>query len=97
MTNKERDKIMDKINKLCNDDMFMSELEAREWAEWEERSKLTHARNTGLTEGKIEGKIEGKNETTKELILSMIDNNLSLDMIAKITNKTIEEIKELIN
>lgn len=37
---------------------------------------------------------EGKEETTKELILSMVKNNLSLDKISKITNKTSEEIKK---
>lgn len=84
MTDKERERIMDKIDKLTNDTSFMSELEARQWAEWEERSKMTYAKNTGRLEER------------KELILSMIDNNLSLEMIAKITNKTIDEIKEII-
>ena len=83
---------MDKINKLTNDEIFMSELEAREWAEWEEKSKMSYARNTGLSEGQA----EGKEETTKELILLMIENKLSFDTISKIINKTIEEIKEIV-
>ena len=39
MTDEERDRIMDKINKLTSDDVFMTELEAREWDEWEANSK----------------------------------------------------------
>ena len=54
MTNKERDKIMDKMNKLTHDDLFMTELEAREWAIWEEKSRETEAMNKGLAKGKEE-------------------------------------------
>ena len=31
------------------------------------------------------------------MILSMIDNNASLDFVSKVTNKTIEEIEKIIN
>ena len=89
MTIEERDRLMDKIDKLTRDDLFMSELEAREWDKWERKSMMTYAKNLG--------KEEGKEENTKELILSMIDNKLSLDMISKITNKTLEEINQIIN
>lgn len=81
MTDKERERIMDKIDKLTKDNLFMSELEAREWAEWEEKSKLTYATS------------KGKEEATKEIILSMIENKIPIEMISKITNKTIEDIE----
>ena len=89
MTDEEREHIMDKMDKLTHDDVFMTELEAREWDKWEENSKMDYAKNLGIA--------EGKQETTKELILSMLDNNLSLDMISKVTNKSIDEIKKIIN
>lgn len=93
MTIDERNKIMSKIEKLTKDDKFMSELEALKMLEWEEKSKMTYVKNLGI----VEGEIKGKEETTKELILSMLDNKLSLDMISKITNKSIDEIKKIIN
>lgn len=40
----ERDKIMDKINKLTHDDLFFTELEAKEWTEWEMKSRQTEVR-----------------------------------------------------
>ena len=39
----------------------------------------------------------GMEQKTKDVILSMIDNNIDNDTISKVTNKTIEEIKEIIN
>lgn len=39
---------------------------------------------------------QGIEQNNKELILSMIKNEISIDMISKITNKTIEEINEII-
>ena len=97
MTIEERNRLMSKIDKLTKDDKFMSELEAIKMLEWEERSKMTYAKNLGIAEGEAKGRIEGKEENTKELILSMLDNKLSLDMISKITNKSIDEIKKIIN
>lgn len=91
MTSKERDKIMDKMAKLSRNSSYMSELEAMEWAEWETRSRETEAKKLGLAEGLT----KGKEENTKEIILLMLDNNLSLDMISKVTNKSIDEIEKI--
>ena len=92
--NKERDKIMSKLDKLTRDDLFMTEVETLEWSEWERKSIEEEARNKGLTEGRVKGQEEERAESTKEIILSMIENKLSLDIISKITNKTIAEIKK---
>ena len=92
MTNEERERIMDKMDKLTHDDVFMTELEVREWDKWEENSKMDYAKNLGIAEGKA----EGKEETTKELILSMLDNNATLEFVSKVTNKTIDEINEIL-
>ena len=51
LTEKEVKKIMSKIEKLNNDSLFMSELEAMEWQEWEDRSIMTEARNEGYNSG----------------------------------------------
>ena len=42
---------MDKINKLTSDDVFMTELEAREWDEWEANSKIDYAEKQGIEQG----------------------------------------------
>ena len=97
MTIEERNRIMSKIDKLTKDDKFMSELEAIKMLEWEEKSKMTYVKNLGIAEGRAEGEIKGKEETTKELILSMLDNNATLEFISKVTNKSIDEIQKIIN
>jgi len=75
---------MDKLSNITKEDYFMTEEEALEWADWIE--------NTIYDKGiKI-----GNQETTEKHIKSMVDNNIDLDTISKITNKTIEEIKEII-
>ena len=84
LTEKECNLIMDKLNEITTEDLFMTKEEALEWADWSE--------NTIYDKGvKI-----GNQETSKEYIKSMVDNNIELDIISKITNKTIEEIKEII-
>ena len=54
MTIEERDRVMDKLNKLTRDDLFMSELESIKMLEWEEKSKMTYAKKLGIAEGKEE-------------------------------------------
>lgn len=76
--------IMDKIDKLTNDSLFMNELEEEEWAVWEENSKLAYAKEKGIE------------QNTKEMILSMIENSATLDFISKVTKKSIEEIEKII-
>ena len=88
MTKEEVERVMDKIYKLKNDDLFLTKLEARRISEWEEKSKIDYALNTG--------KEEGTKQTTIDLIKNMIANNLELDIISKVTNKSIDEINKII-
>lgn len=88
ISKEEEIRIMSKIKGLVDDSLFMSELEQEEWAEWEENSKLDYAQSKGFNQG-----IEKK---TKDVILSMLENNATLEFISKVTNKTIEEINEII-
>ena len=80
--------IMDKIDKLTSDSLFMSELEAQEWAVWEENSKLAYAKEEGIS--------QGEEQKTKEMILSMIENRATLDFVSKVTKKSIKEIEKII-
>ena len=97
LTKEEVERIMDKIKKLQEDSLFMSELEALEWQEWEDRSILTEVKNQAYTVGMEQGLEQGLEQKTKEIILSMIKNNIPMETISKVTNKTINEIKKIIN
>ena len=92
LTKEEVERVMDKIYKLQNDDLFITELEARRISEWEEKSKIAHALNTG----KEEGRHEGIKENTIDMIKNMFANNLEINVISKITNKSIDEINKII-
>ena len=100
MTDKEREQIMGKLDKLTREDLFYTEEEALEWAEWERRSIATEAKNKGLQEGRKEG-IEhgieqGIEQTIKTTIQKMLKKNMSLNDISDITGKTIDEIEKII-
>ena len=104
MTDKEIEIFMDKIDKLTDDSLFMSDLETIEMHEKEERAirnyQVKLATEQGLAEGRAkgmaQGMAQGRAEEQKELILSMIKNNIDMDMISKITNKSVEEIENII-
>ena len=100
LTQKEMERIMDKIENLNNDSLFMSELEAIKWQERKEKclkeDGVKEGYALGLEQGLESGYNKGIVEKTNEIILSMIKNNMSLDDISKIINKPIEEIKEII-
>lgn len=97
MTNEERNIIMDKINRLTRDDLFYSELEAIEEAKKIENSKLNDAENKGIEQGIEQGFEKGINEEKITTIKNMLKNNLDIEIISKVTGKTISEIKEFIN
>ena len=64
LTKEEVERIMDKIKKLQDDSLFMSELEALEWQEWEDRSIQTEMRKKGFDDGLALGIKEGIKENT---------------------------------
>ena len=104
MNREEVMRIMDKMDKLTSDSLFMSEMEYIRIYEKEEKAKMEYACSLAAEraakeaseKAHVKGCIEGSNTKLKELILSMLDNNLSLEMISKITNEPIEKIKEII-
>ena len=72
---------MDKINKLTKEDYFMTEEESLEWGDWIENSIYNRA-------------LEEKQD---EMIKSMFENGLNLEMISKVANMEIEKIEKIIN
>ena len=95
---------MDKIEKLNNDSLFMTEFEAMKWQEQKEKCLREDGINEGyalglecgLAQGLEDGYNKGIEDNTKEIILSMIKNNMSIDDISRIINKTTSEINEII-
>jgi predicted transposase YdaD len=75
--------------------------------EWQNRSDISEAEERGIELGRTEGielgrtegielgKIEGIETNTKNMVISMLENNLEYDIISKVTNKSIDEIKEI--
>lgn len=96
MNDKKRDRIMDKMNKLTHDDVFMTQLEAEKWDKWEENSKMDYALSQGKPQGFEEGITEGIEQNTINVIKNMIRKNMPLNDISDITGKSIEEIREII-
>ena len=56
---------------------------------------VDEGRAEGLAEGLAEGEARGKAAAKAEVILQMLRENVSLEMIAKFTNLTVEEINEI--
>ena len=50
----------------------------------------------GVKEGYHEGIYDGVYETRKQIIFNMYKNDISLELISKCINLTIDEIKELL-
>ena len=51
----------------------------------------------GIKEGEKKGKIEGRAETKKEMIKEMLKNNISFEVILKITHMSRNEVEELMD
>ncbi len=91
LTKKEKDIIMENLNKILKEDYIMSEAEALKLDDMLRRS----IRKEGLEEGRKEGKSLGIEENTNSIILNMLNNNATYEYISKITGKSFNEIKKI--
>ena len=82
-TKQERDIFMEKLSELNTKDLFRTEEEMIRLAEWEKQVMLDDAREEGIE------------QNIQKTIKLMIENNIELEKISKITGKTIDEIKEI--
>ena len=73
------------LDKLTHDDLFMSKEDVLQWDQWE--------KNTIYNDGVKEGIEQGIEQKTTEMVLSMLKNNIDIETISKITNKSIKEIE----
>ena len=67
--------------------------QSKEWRS--EYMKLEMDRKKYWREGKLEGKEEGRLEGRLEAIIGMLREKLSVEMIARITNMSVEQVVEI--
>ena len=99
MTNREMNRIMDKLVKLANNDRIMTAEESIEIAEWEKKVIFSDGVEQGLSQGIEQGISQGISQGIEqektETIKIMFENDATLEFISKVTGKTIDEIKEI--
>ena len=62
---------------------------------WDNYAVYKHAEEKGIIKGEAKGRAEGSVEEKKEIALNLLAYNTPIDIIAKSTGLSIEEIKKL--
>ena len=62
---------------------------------WDNYAVYKHAEDKGIIKGEAKGRAEGRVEEKKEIALNLLAYNTPIDIIAKSTGLSIEEIKKL--
>lgn len=96
----EKEKVKSTIEGLSEEIYKTSDKENQEWAAWldkaieyeKEQRAIKLAEEKGMEKGMQQGIMKGQNE----IIKNMIKNEIDLETIAKITDKTTDEIKMII-
>ncbi len=91
------------INRFNWTEEELGAYEASEKREMDYRAQMSAAKRIGLEEGKIEGREEGKIEGERigvekgkmEIAKKMLENGMSLELIAQLTDLTIDQITDL--
>jgi len=92
LSNKDKKKLIDKVSEInMRKDGTLTRREAKEWGRLIENS----LKRKGYEEGKEEGREAGREEGIINTIKAMLKNNLSYEDISKITDKSLDEIKEI--
>ena len=64
---------------------------------WDERIEENLRKHEDFVNGKHEGKIEGKIENRNQMIMNMYHENVALEIIAKVSETSVEEVEKIIN
>ena len=101
-----QEKMLDRYSKklidLSSDDNYVEGIMSEEMEEFIEqhtmyRNGLKEGISQGIEKGIEQGIEQGTQEKQKEIILNMFNDKVSLEVISKYTNLTIQEIEEIIN
>ena len=63
--------------------------------EWNQELFETAKFEEGLEQGRAEGRAEGRDEERGVMILNMLREKMPVEMIAKVSNLSLEKIREL--
>lgn len=83
------------VKRLNQDQKFTEFLSAKEEEEKLLNTLLEDSEKQGIEKGEKQGVEKGKNERTIEIAQNMLKNNMSSDMISKLTGLSISEIEAL--
>lgn len=105
LTNEKREKFIRKVMNMSKDTFILSEWEKDKMDRLKELARLEDAKiegheagySEGHSSGYSEGLEQGIQENKKEIVLNMFANGLSLEMIAKCTNLTIQKINKILS
>jgi predicted transposase/invertase (TIGR01784 family) len=78
-----------------NEDYTLTREEAKKWGDFLYNGWKYEFTEDGKRIGRKEGRIAGLKEKAIEMIKSMLKNDIDVKTVAKVSNKTIEEIKEI--
>ena len=88
---KELKVIMTELERLNNDKYFGALYDVEE----EQKRMEASAKESGYKDGLQEGREIGIEETTREIAISLLKNNVDINIISKATGLSIKEIEEL--
>ena len=97
--NKTIEKVVEDLDEMSADQNERLEAYRRQLIEWDyeiEKEELKkEAREEGLQEGREEGREEGKKEGIQKIAIRMLQEDIDINMIIKITGLKEEEIEKL--
>ena len=94
---KDKDKLIGEAIRMSKDYFSIHEWEKEKCDELVRLESKRVDREEGFEEGYQEGIEEGIEHQKKEMILSMLEHGADLGLIAKVANKSVEEINEIKN
>jgi predicted transposase YdaD len=80
---------------IHHDQLFKQLMEEIKQLDNEETEQIFKLPNSWREKGLKEGKIEGKMEEKRQIALEMLKEDLSVELVSKITKLTRDEIEEL--
>ena len=98
---------INKLQEISADEKMREAYRAREKARLDMVSKLKYARRQGREEGKEEGKVvgieegkvigieEGRKQRDQELAKKLLADGLDIELVAKYTDLSLEEVKDI--
>ena len=85
----------EEVEELNEDPVFVRRITPEQDQEFIENTIKYYAREEGLAEGREEGLKEGTLDTTIKIVKNMLNENIDVNIISKITGFSLNEIEKL--